>query len=164
MVTDGMLTVSGSLQLRLGRPAINQPSTCTKFFVSEWHCSSVVLPVLLQFLYSCRAKYFFVSYAHFQQLPKKKKKKKHGKEYENGNKSACNLENTLFLQYKKCVVLLFLFHCFPCFLSLPTVCRLSVPCASFNLFDSRGFCKQVILQRCAEVGWSSGWLGQEHWG
>ena len=49
MVTDGMLTVSGLLQLRLGRPAINQPSTCTKFFVSEWQRASVVLSVLLQF-------------------------------------------------------------------------------------------------------------------
>lgn len=44
-----MLTVSGLLQLRLGRPAINQPSTCTKFFVSEWQRASVVLSVLLQF-------------------------------------------------------------------------------------------------------------------
>lgn len=44
-----MLTVSGLLQLRLGRPAINQPSTCTKFFVSEWQHASVVLSVLLQF-------------------------------------------------------------------------------------------------------------------
>lgn len=49
MVTDGMLTVSGLLQLRLGRPAINQPSTCTKFFVSEWQRASVVLSLLLQF-------------------------------------------------------------------------------------------------------------------
>lgn len=44
-----MLTVSGLLQLRLGRPAINQPSTCTKFFVSEWQRASVVLSLLLQF-------------------------------------------------------------------------------------------------------------------
>lgn len=80
MVTDGMLTVSGLLQLRLGRPAINQPSTCTKFFVSEWQRASVVLSVLLQFCIPAGQSTFLSLLFIFHSSPKCARKEYEGVE------------------------------------------------------------------------------------
>lgn len=80
MVTDGMLTVSGLLQLRLGRPAINQPSTCTKFFVSEWQRASVVLSVLLQFCIPAGQSTFLSLLFIFHSAPKCARKEYEGVE------------------------------------------------------------------------------------
>lgn len=77
MVTDGMLTVSGLLQLRLGRPAINQPSTCTKFFVSEWQCLCM-LSVLSQFRIPAGQSTFLSLLFIFRSSPKRARKEKWG--------------------------------------------------------------------------------------
>lgn len=56
-------------------------------------CSAVCAFTIL---YSCRAKYFFVSSIHFPQLPKMSQKRVQGGG-EKGNTSTCNFKMTLFL-------------------------------------------------------------------
>jgi hypothetical protein len=91
MVTDGMLTVSGLLQLRLGRPAINQPSTCTKFFVSEWQCLCM-LSVLSQFRIPAGQSTFLSLLFIFRSSPKRARKESGGWA---GNTSTCNFKNDI---------------------------------------------------------------------
>lgn len=55
MATDSMLAVSNSVQLCLGRPAINQPSTCRGFYLSKCTGTSC-LTLLLKDVVSCRVK------------------------------------------------------------------------------------------------------------